>query len=207
MTENPGRLNGSSPKHHYYGNLRTTFLLTLLLATLAGCNSISTSSRYDPDCKYSLKKRKTHISRIVPGSPVPVTEELPVKVPERSVQQMFSSVRERFGTTYVWGGRSLDGFDCSGFVQYLYEESFQLLMPRTSADMASLGQVVPRRKLQPGDLVFFSNGGRTIDHVGIYMGDNSFAHVSTSSGVRIDRLDSRYYDQRFACAARIIMPD
>jgi len=120
------------------------------------------------------------------------------------MERLFASVRERLGTTYRWGGTSLDGFDCSGFVQYLFEDSFQLMMPRTSADMASLGKIVPRGKLRPGDLVFFSNGSRSIDHVGIYMGDNRFAHVSTSSGVRVDRLDSGYYDRRYACGARII---
>ncbi|MBN1278526.1 MAG: C40 family peptidase [Chlorobium sp.] len=201
------RLILSSQKKGYYDTLRPAMLYALLLAMLAGCSSASSGSRYDPDCKYSLKKRKTHISRIVPGSPDPVTEELPVKVSGHEILQLFSSIRERFGTVYRWGGRSLDGFDCSGFVQYLYEETFQLLMPRTSADMASLGKVVPRNRLRPGDLVFFSNRGKTIDHVGIYMGDNSFAHVSTSRGVRIDRLDSLYYDQRYVCAARIIRPD
>lgn len=175
-----------------------------LLSGLTGCSSILTGSRYDPDCKYSLKKRKTHISRFVPGSPLPVTVELPVKVSGESIEQLFTAVKDRMGTSYRWGGTATDGFDCSGFVQYLYEESFQLKMPRTSSDMASLGRVVPRKKLMQGDLVFFSNGEKTIDHVGIYMGDNRFAHVSTSSGVRIDRLDSRYYDRRYACAARVV---
>lgn len=195
------------PKPGQYGFIRPHLIVALLLATLAGCSSSLTGSRYDPDCKYSLKKRKTHISRIMPGTALPVREELPVKVPEHAIERLFSSVRAQLGTEYRWGGTSLGGFDCSGFVKYLYEESFQLLMPRTSADMASLGRVVPRMKLRPGDLVFFSNTGKTIDHVGIYMGDNSFAHVSTSRGVRIDRLDSQYYDRRYACAARIIMPD
>lgn len=189
------------------GRAVSALLISAMLSGLAGCSSISTGSRYDPDCKYSLKKRKTHISRIVPESHRPVTAELPVKVSGESIERLFIAVRDRLGTTYRWGGTTIDGFDCSGFVQYLYEESFQLRMPRTSSDMASLGRVVPRKKLRQGDLVFFSNGGRTIDHVGIYMGDNRFAHVSTSSGVRIDRLDSRYYDKRYACATRIVSRD
>ncbi len=186
------------------GSVIPGLLIFGLLSGLTGCSSISTGSRYDPDCKYSLKKRKTYISRFVPGNPEPVKEELPVKVSGQSMEQLFTSVRERLGTAYRWGGTALDGFDCSGFVQYLYEDSFQLLMPRTSSDMATLGKVVPRKQLKPGDLVFFSNGGKTIDHVGVYIGENRFAHVSTSSGVRVDRLDSRYFDKRYACAARII---
>lgn len=182
-------------------------LLFALLSGLAGCGGLSTGSRYDPDCKYSLKKRKTYISRIVPGTSEPVTSGLPVKVSGRAMERMFTSARERIGTEYRWGGTSPDGFDCSGFVQYLYGDSFQLLMPRTSADMASLGKVIPMRKLRPGDLVFFSNGGRSIDHVGIYMGDDRFVHASSSSGVRIDRLDSGYYNKRYACGARIVMMD
>lgn len=185
----------------------TALLISIMLSGLPGCSSISTGSRYNPDCKYSLKKRKTHISRIVPESSRPVTVELPVKVSGESIERLFSAIRDRLGTTYRWGGSAADGFDCSGFVQYLYEESFQLRMPRTSSDMASLGRVVPRKKLRQGDLVFFSSDERTIDHVGIYMGDNRFAHVSTSSGVSIDRLDSRHYDKRYACAARIVSRD
>lgn len=123
------------------------------------------------------------------------------------MQRMFESVRERLGTAYRWGGTSIDGFDCSGFVKYLYEDSFQLVMPRRSSDMATLGQVVPRKKLKPGDLVFFSNSGRRIDHVGIYLGDDSFAHASSSTGVRIDRLGVGHYDKRYACGARIVTTD
>lgn len=204
MKKGGGRVSFSAGKSVISGRAVSALLISVMLSGIAGCSSISTGSRYDPDCKYSLKKRKTHISRIVPESPLPVMAELPVKVSGESIERLFSAVRERLGTTYRWGGTATDGFDCSGFVQYLYEESFQLRMPRTSSDMATLGRVVPRKKLMQGDLVFFSNGGKTIDHVGIYMGDNRFAHVSTSSGVRIDRLDSRYYDRRYACAARVV---
>ncbi len=204
MKTGSGWLSFFAGKSVVSGRAVSALLISAMLSGLPGCSSISTGSRYDPDCKYSLKKRKTHISRIVPGSPLPVTVELPVKVSGESIEQLFTAVKDRMGITYRWGGTATDGFDCSGFVQYLYEESFQLKMPRTSSDMASLGRVVPRKKLMQGDLVFFSNGGKTIDHVGIYMGDNRFAHVSTSSGVRIDRLDSRYYDRRYACAARVV---
>ncbi|NTV98703.1 MAG: NlpC/P60 family protein, partial [Chlorobiaceae bacterium] len=97
------------------------------------------------------------------------------------------------------------GFDCSGFVQYLYEQNFRMLLPRTSGELAALGSVVARNSLRPGDLVFFSGGGR-IDHVGIFIGGDRFAHASLN-GVKISSLRERWYDEHYACSARVITSD
>ena len=81
-----------------------------------------------------------------------------------------------------------------------------MLLPHTTEELATLGTVVPRKQLQRGDLVFFSIGGSRIDHVGIFIGNNSFAHAS-NSGVIVSRLYERYYDTRYACAARLLRAD
>ena len=140
------------------------------------------------------------------GSASTVTRPLPLKVTEQSLEQLFSSIDVYIGTPYRRGGTNPDGFDCSGFVHYLYQQNFRMLLPRTSEEQALLGTMVPKKQLQPGDLVFFSGSGERVDHVGIYIGDNNFAHASIA-GVKVNQLDDWYYNLHYACAARVITTD
>lgn len=110
------------------------------------------------------------------------------------------------GTAYRAGGATPEGFDCSGFVQYLYGQS-GIALPRTAEDQFGIGQSLRPRDLEPGDLVFFRTDGRRISHVGIATGDGSFIHAPNSrSRVRVDRLDAPYWDERYAGARRVVEP-
>ena len=140
------------------------------------------------------------------GGGSPVTRPLPLKVSERSIKHLVSSIEGRLGTRYRPGGTTPDGFDCSGFVQYLYKDAFRMLLPRTSGELAVLGAMVKKKQLRPGDLVFFSIDGNRIDHVGIFIGGKSFAHASTG-GVKVNNIDEHYFFSRYACAARLITTD
>ena len=187
---------------------RAAVLLLTLAGTVSGvtaCQSFRTGSGYDQDCKYNLKKRKSYISCIPEGSSSTVIRTLPLQVSGQSLDHLLSSIENYLGTVYRYGGTTPDGFDCSGFVQFLYEKNFRMLLPRTSGELASLGSVVPRKKLQPGDLVFFSIEGHRIDHVGIFIGKNRFAHAA-GSGVTVNRLQESYYSSRYACSTRLIKP-
>ena len=155
------------------------------------------------ESKYSLKNRKSHISCRPEGSSFAVTCTLPMKVTQQSLSQLFSSIDESLGTRYRYGGSSPDGFDCSGLVLYLYKKNFSMILPRTASELAALGTIVPKNSLRPGDLVFFSNAGSIIDHVGIMTGPESFTHAARN-GVQRSRLYERYYDSHYAFAARII---
>jgi cell wall-associated NlpC family hydrolase len=100
---------------------------------------------------------------------------------------------ERYvGTRYRYGGESpAEGFDCSGFVQFVYGRN-GVELPRTSYQQVSAGRVAPREitALQPGDLMFFAGGGR-VDHVAIYAGDGRIIHATSGAGsVRYDGLDT-----------------
>jgi murein DD-endopeptidase / murein LD-carboxypeptidase len=184
-----------------------TCVTTIIIGTLAGCSSSRSLSQQDPDCKYSLKKRKTYITCISPGSAAPMRCSLPIKVSENLFDRFFTSINNTLGVRYRYGGTTKDGFDCSGLVVHLYKETFQMQLPRTAAELSSLGSVVQKNRIRPGDLIFFSTEGNVIDHVGIVIDENRFAHAATRGGVTISRLTERYYNQRYACASRIISRD
>ena len=98
--------------------------------------------------------------------------------------------------------------DCSGFVQYIYQ-NFKICLPRSSAEQAQVGRVVVARnmdyaKLLPGDLLFFSRGGRHIGHAGIYLGEGKMIHASNRRlGVTITDLRQPYYEGTFVVAKRV----
>ncbi len=113
-----------------------------------------------------------------------------------------AEAQRHIGTRYRWGGESTRGFDCSGFVRYVFRETEGITLPRTSREQAKFGQAVSRNSLQPGDIISFATGGGSrVSHVGMYIGDNQFIHSSSSRGVRIDTLTG-YYAKRFVNARR-----
>lgn len=115
-------------------------------------------------------------------------------------QQIIDYSKKLIGIKYVYGGSSTKGFDCSGFVSYVYKK-FGLTLPRASKDMGKGGNSVKKADLQLGDLVFFdTNGGLNgINHVGIYIGNSKFIHASSSLGrkVTISSLNDKYYSKTY----------
>jgi len=109
------------------------------------------------------------------------------------------------GIRYRSGGESPStGFDCSGLVNYVAEQSLGLKLPRTAAEMFRVGVPVARNDLQVGDLVFFNTMGRRYSHVGIYVGEDRFVHSPSRGGVvRIERMDMAYWNKRYNGARRI----
>ncbi|WP_434510440.1 NlpC/P60 family protein [Desulfitobacterium sp. AusDCA] len=99
---------------------------------------------------------------------------------------VIATAEKYLGVPYLWGGKSpTTGFDCSGFVQYVFAQN-GISLPRISTDQYKAGVPVALNQLEPGDLIFFSiakNG--TVDHVGIYIGNNQFINASSSKGVTI----------------------
>ncbi|GLK89822.1 hypothetical protein GCM10017655_28840 [Pseudomonas turukhanskensis] len=113
------------------------------------------------------------------------------------------------GTRYRFGGTSANtGFDCSGFIGYLFKEEAGMSLPRSTREMINLdAPLVARDDLQPGDLLFFSTRGRgRVSHAGIYLGDDQFIHSSSSKsgGVRVDSLDDKYWSRTFIEAKRAL---
>lgn len=116
---------------------------------------------------------------------------------------------ELLGTPYrAGGGSARTGFDCSGFVSYLFREEAGIELPRSTRDMIRMdAPVVSRDELQPGDVLFFNDRGRgRVSHAGIYIGNGEFIHSSSrrSGGVRVDSLDDRYWKASYIQAKRVL---
>ncbi|MBB4823571.1 cell wall-associated NlpC family hydrolase [Sporosarcina luteola] len=107
------------------------------------------------------------------------------------------------GIKYSYGGTTTAGFDCSGYVSYVFKQH-GISLARTTSGMYSSGSSIDKDELVEGDLVFFNTTGKGVSHVGIYIGDGNFAHASTSKGVRVDALDDpHYWGKRYIGAKRI----
>ncbi len=109
------------------------------------------------------------------------------------------------GVPYRLGGSSLDtGFDCSGFVRAMFQQTVGLMLPRTADQQAAATQEIDRSELKPGDLVFFNTLRRAFSHVGIYVGDNKFIHSPRPGAqVRVEDMRVGYWSARFNGARRV----
>jgi cell wall-associated NlpC family hydrolase len=108
------------------------------------------------------------------------------------------------GIDYRYGGQSHErGFDCSGLVAHVFREAYGIELPHNAYAQSKFGVRVSLSELRAGDLVFYNTLNRPYSHVGIYLGDGRFVH-SPSSGkqVRIDRLDSRYWQAHLSAVRR-----
>ena len=120
-----------------------------------------------------------------------------------SNMKLFNFVYDWIGTPYRLGGGTKKGIDCSGFTKQLYSQVFNLDIKRNSRDIFSMVSPVKKDELKEGDLVFFKIRSRSISHVGIYLGNDRFAHAS-SKGVAISSLDDAYYSRYFYKGGRVL---
>lgn len=178
-----------------------TALLLLMTAALTGCNT-----GLSP-----VRDETPSVAATVPATPSPVAGSADAAATRPRV--LFDSENDSFdasgagaldyalsltGTRYRYGGTSpREGFDCSGFVQYVFGH-FGVELPRTARDMAGALPRIRRDELRPGDLVFFNTSGKTFSHVGIYLGDDKFVHApsTASKRVMVSNLNDDYWRAR-----------
>lgn len=137
-----------------------------------------------------------------------LVDDKPYEMPQLA-DSLLDLGRSLIGTRYRYGGTSVQsGFDCSGFVGYLFREEVGLELPRSTRELIKLdAPKVARADLEPGDLILFNNRGRgRVSHAGIYLGDDQFIHSSSSrsGGVRIDSLDDSYWKRSYMEAKRVL---
>ncbi len=109
------------------------------------------------------------------------------------------------GVPYRAGGTNINtGFDCSGFVRAIFEQSVGLILPRKASDQAKVTESIERAELKPGDLVFFNTMKHAFSHVGIYVGDHKFIHSPRPGyGVRVEDMRQAYWERRYNGARRV----
>lgn len=125
-------------------------------------------------------------------------------IPKVKGKEIVSRAAKYKGVPYVFGGTTTKGFDCSGYVQYVFKDC-KAKLPRLADEQALQGIFVTQKQLRPGDLVFFTTYAPGASHVGIYAGDGQFWSASTSKGVILSSLKEEYWKQRYFGARRVLI--
>ena len=175
-----------------------TPLLTLATAALFAAGAHAAPAGDDLDKLLSDKGLLTQIDERI-GQ---VTQSVSSKASELVFNAMGF-----MGVPYKRGGNSTEadgGFDCSGFVRAMYQQTIGHLLPRKAEQQAAATQNIDKNELQPGDLVFFNTMQRAFSHVGIYVGNGKFIHSpKPGAEVRVENLSASYWDRRFDGARRV----
>jgi cell wall-associated NlpC family hydrolase len=167
-----------------------TFLISLLLAASAHAAPAMPSDDID-----RFIAEKGLLARI---------ETVRQSVTEKASVLVFTSMGF-LGVPYRRGGNSVEtGFDCSGFVKAMFEQTVGLILPRKAEQQAAATEKIERADLKPGDLVFFNTMKRAFSHVGIYIGEGKFIHSpKPGSEVRVEDMGLAYWSRRFDGARRV----
>ncbi|MDP4084338.1 MAG: NlpC/P60 family protein [Bacillota bacterium] len=149
--------------------------------------------------KLSVNGRPTSVIVTPVAAPVNKINAVEVDAPISKIQEVISIAKKYMGTPYVWGGESPSGFDCSGYVSYVFSK-IGVSLPRTAA--AQWSELKSVGFPNPGDLIFFETYKKGPSHVGIFLGGNQFIHAS-SHGVVMDDMTSLYWRTKYLGARSI----
>lgn len=122
------------------------------------------------------------------------------------IDKALDTAESALGVRYIYGGASMNGFDCSGLTQYAYAAA-GITLPHSSSMQSQMGVAVSRANLQPGDLVFFDTTGAhsSVNHVGIYLGNGQFINAQSGLGkVAVASLSVSYWSNNYLFAKRIV---
>lgn len=165
-----------------YRSLWTSLACLLLMAT-SGCSN-------------------TPLKSFAAATPIKMGKTIDLSNGEMVKKNLMAHYHIWKGTPYLYGGNSRHGIDCSAFVQRTFAERLGYKLPRTTLAQAQQGAKIPKKALQPGDIVFFKTG-RNSRHNGIYIGNNQFMHASSSKGITISNLKNDYWQKTYWTAIRI----
>ncbi|MDO9510670.1 MAG: NlpC/P60 family protein [Bacteroidales bacterium] len=179
------------------GTRPTLFVCFLLIITIlvSGC---SLKGGITDKKKTSAPPRAVTARVSVPGKTL--YEEVLSAIESK---KLANSLNSWMYTPYKFGGESREGVDCSAFVKAVYSEAFNINLSRSAVEMLNLLEFVPKEELKEADLVFFNIPGPTGYHVGIYLNNSYFVHVSSQKGVMISGLNEAYFSKYYLNAGRV----
>ncbi|NLE24367.1 MAG: hydrolase [Clostridiaceae bacterium] len=167
----------------------------------------STTPEASPTPKATPKATPKPTPKATPKATPKPTPKAPAATPQATSPKalaIINTAKSYQGVPYVWGGTTPDGFDCSGFIQYVFNKN-GISLPRVTSDQYKVGTSVSKSNLIPGDLVFFETYKPGASHVGIYIGNNQFIHASSGKNkVMISSLTSTYYTEHYIGSRRVI---
>lgn len=154
-----------------------------------------------------IKKEKQATTNVVESKPQSQNTTKPLD-PQRklSVREILYKVQQEWKKTpYVLGGTTINGADCSGFIQSVFSSEFETNIPRTTIYQMKNGVPVAKNQLKAGDLVFFYTGARPHGyHVGIYITNGIFVHLSSHGGARLQNINMNYWKTKYITARRYL---
>lgn len=120
-----------------------------------------------------------------------------------TVKAITEEAQKYIGVPYQFGGTTPKGFDCSGFIQYVFNRK-GIVLPRSADEQYTSGRKISVNALEPGDLVFFKTYDQGISHSGLYLGDGYFISATSSKGVAVAKMKSGYWHDRYVGANRVL---
>ncbi|MES2560151.1 MAG: NlpC/P60 family protein [Bacteroidota bacterium] len=132
-----------------------------------------------------------------------LSEKLNLPLTDSDNVKLYSFVADWLGTPHQMGKCTKEAVDCSCYVRLMYEEVYGKTIPRSSKEMFDASSRLNNEELQEGDLVFFNIKTSKVSHVGVYLKEGWFAHVSTSKGVMINNLSEKYYAKYYLRGGRL----
>lgn len=158
-----------------------------------------TEAAAEDDHHVSIDKMKSEVNKM--------ESEPAANAAKTTRDKLMEAILSYMGTPYKIGGIDHSGMDCSGFSMVVFNSVFKIELPHSAKEQATFGDDVTRNDLQAGNLIFFKTVGHRISHVGIYLGNDLFAHASVTQGVTISSLESTYYKRRYAGAKKVVPID
>lgn len=153
----------------------------------------------------ALKNRKQRIAPRVSTPSKEAAKSLPhwTEGSRKNAPAILKTAKQYIGVPYQFGGATPKGFDCSGYLQYVFAKH-SIHLPRSADEQYKTGTNVKKSALLAGDLVFFTTYESGASHCGIYIGNGEFIHSSSSKGIRIDKMDDPYWKPRYIGAKCIL---
>jgi lipoprotein Spr len=182
---------------------KNSWYLGMLMLSLIFTSCLSRPERHaskaHPQSIPTSNSEKSNVGNLLKS----YADELGVDPSELENQSLYAFIDEWIGAPHRLGGQTKAGIDCSAFINQLYSEVYKKTLARSSYEMADGIKRKYENQLVEGDLVFFSFGKKSIDHVGLYLRNNKFVHVSTSKGVMISDLHESWFYRYFVRAGTV----